>query len=145
MESAVIEQESETTVGSKFTFSSRERALIRSAVEDYNSEAKGATKKLTALNVSSLVVDSARSRGALIIEKMDFADDDSIVELNYQLRSTLGDALSMHARKLAKLAEKLPDLLVDTSDVTEAQERTAYIANKIGEQLTMHLETEGDD
>jgi hypothetical protein len=101
---------------------------------------------MTALNVSSLVVDSARSRCAVITEKVLRADDDDVVELNYPLRSTLGDALSMHARKLAKLEDNtLPDLLVGTREADEAAERTQHIANKIGEQLTMHLESEDDE
>jgi len=139
---AVMEQESEALVGSKFQFKPAERELIKGAVTDYDKKAKSTARDMSALNVSSLVVDSARSRCALITEKMEYSDDDSVVELDYKLRSTLGDALSMHARKLAKIRDKtLPDMLVDTSDVEEAAERTACIANKIGEQLTMHLES----
>lgn len=137
---------SESTVGNLFTFSRAELALIRGATNDYEKKAKATAKDMTALNVATLGLDTVRSRCARIVEIVELADDESAVDLNHPLRATLGDALSMHARKLAKIAEKtLPDMLVDTSDVDEAAERTAYIANKIGEQLTMHLESEDEE
>jgi hypothetical protein len=139
--------ESENTVGSKFQFLAAERALILHVLEECDRVAKGISKGMLALEVSTLMVDSLRSRCALIKEKVYLAvDDGDIVEMDYKLRQALGTALSIHARKLSKLASKtLPDLMVDASEVEEAAQRTQHIANKIGEQLTMHLESEDEE
>lgn len=138
---------SEVTVGSKFQFVAAERALILSVLSDCDRTAKALSRGMQALECSTLNLDALRSACALITEKVQFADDDrDIIELDYKLRKALGTALSIHARKLAKIAGKtLPDLMVDTSDVEDARDRTQRIANKIGEQLTMHLESEDDE
>jgi len=136
----------EMTVGSKFKFSFREIALIKAVTEAYDKQANQTRRNMVSINVSPMPVDTVRSRCAMITEKMEVADDDTIVELNHPLRVTLGDALSLHTRKLDRIESKtLGPALVGTSDIEDAEEATRHIANKIGEQLTIHLESEDEE
>jgi len=136
----------EMTVSSKFQFSFREIALIKAVTENYDKQAHQTRRNLVSINVAPLSVDTVRSRCALILEKMEVANDADVVEFNHPLRVTLGDALSLHARKLDRIKDKtLGPALVGTDDILEAEEATRHVANKIGEQLTMHLESEEEE
>jgi len=134
------------TVGSIFRFSFREIALNKVVIENYDKQAHQARRNLVSLNISPMPVDVIRSRCAVITEAMETATDTTDVKLNHALRVTLGDALSLHARKLDRLESKqLGPALIGTSDIEDAKEATRHIANKIGEQLTMHIESEAEE
>jgi len=134
------------TVGSIFRFSFHEIARIKVATEEYDKQAHSARRTMVSLNVSPMPIDVVRSRCAEITTLMETADDETDVTLNHPLRVTLGDALSLHLRKIARLESKaLPGILCDTNDIVKAEEATRHIANKIGEQLTMHLESEDEE
>lgn len=137
---------SDTSVGTLFDFSNYERSMIKVMIADYERNATAARSTLLALNLSVLDLDVVRSRCALITERLDRTDAGALMELHYPLRATLGDACSLHARKLARLEDKtLPQLLVDTGDVQRATDATRHIANKIGEQLVLFVESKDDE
>lgn len=136
---------SDTTVGNLFQFSAVERALIGVMIAEYDAKAKAAWKTMTSLHLSVLQIDGARSRLAVVTEALERTSAEEVITLTAPLRIALGDACSMHARSLARKRQQLHDMLVETEDVQCAEERVQAIADRIGEQLVLALETPEDE
>lgn len=137
---------SDTNVGNLFKFSYPERALITVMLDEYDKKAKSAWRAMVELSLSPMNIDGARSRVAVIKSALETNhDEEDSITLTSPLRTALGDACSLHARKLAKLKTAMEDLLVDRSDIEAAEDAVTRIANRIGEQLTLFVETLEED
>lgn len=114
--------------------SSRQRLLLYTALGIYDALVKSVHQGLTALDLSTVEIQTAESRSGLARQAIERTKDTDLIEFTGPLTLTLVDALALYYQKTEAQKKNVTKLQAGTAELEELQQEIKKLAVTLSEQ-----------